>query len=113
MPDNASIKDYSIKQLNSTDLRRHCLIQLHVQPGDEIWIGDIQDGDDPLVTLCVKNISFVGQRSHVEQVVRAAVELFNDLDREPELAELLLPRVKRRDPQGSRATPHPLLREIA
>jgi len=113
MTDDPTAKDYSIKQLNATDLSRHCQVSLHVQPGDEVWIGDVQDGDDPIVTLSIKNISFFGQRSHVEAVIRSAAELFDDLDREPELADGLLPRIKRRDTSGRRMTPHPLYRRIA
>lgn len=113
MPDIAAAKDYSIKQLNATDLSRHCHIRMHVQPGDEVWIGDVGDGDDPVVTLCIKNISFFGPRSQVEELIRLAAELFDDLHREPELADRLLLRIKRRDPQGMRTTPHPLYREIA
>lgn len=113
MPDNATAKDYSIKQLNATDLSRHCQVRVHVQSGDEVWIGDVQDGDDPIVTLSVKNVSFFGRRSHVEAIVRSAVELFDDLHRDPELADRLLPRIKRRDPDGRRTTPHPFRREIS
>ncbi len=113
MPDTPTAKDYSIKVLNSTDLSRHCQVNVHVQPGDEVWIGDLHDGDDSIVTLSIKNISFFGQRSHVEAIIRSAAELFDDLQREPELADRLLPRIKRRDPNGARTTPHPLYREIA
>lgn len=113
MPDIADTKDYSIKQLNSTDLSRHCHIRVHVQPGDEVWIGDVGDGDDQVVTLCIKNISFFGARSHVEELLRHAAELFDDLRRQPELADRLLPRIKRRDPQSMRTTPQPFYREIA
>jgi hypothetical protein len=113
MPDIAAAKDYSIKQLNATDLSRHCHIRVHVQPGDEVWIGDVGDGDDPVVTLCIKNISFFGPRSHVEELIRHAADLFAELRREPDLADRLLPRIKRRDPQGRRTTVHPLYREVS
>ena len=113
MPDHPAPKDYSIKQLNSTDLCRHCHISVYVQSGDEVWIGDVGDGADPLITLCIKNISFTGPQSHVDELIRSATELLDDLRREPELADRLLPRILRRDPAGRRTTPHPLYREIA
>ena len=113
MSNDPTEKDYSIKQLNAIDLSRHCQVSVHVQPGDEVWIGDVQDGDGPIVTLSIKNISFFGQRSHVEAIIRSAAELFDDLAREPELAEALLPRIERRDASGRRETPHPLYWQIA
>ena len=113
MLDSSIPKDYSNKQLDSTDLRRHCHINVYLQSGDEVWIGDVRDGADPIVTLCIKNISFSGAQSQVDALIGSAGELLDDLRREPELANRLLPRILRRDPVGTRTTPHPLYRKIA
>jgi hypothetical protein len=56
------------------------------QPDDTVWIADVGDGDDPLITLGIKNVSFIGSQSRVETMVRAAAELLNGWKRRPHVA---------------------------
>ncbi len=104
--------DYSFKRLNEVDLGRHSTMRLMAHAGDKVWIGDIGNGVDPHTSLWLKNVEICGPMSLVRSYARACHEVMEAAYHFPDRRDLLLPRIKRRDPEGRRETPHPFLRRV-
>lgn len=97
--------------LDENDLRVHSVVTVKVYGDEAVWIGDVT-GEDPgsaLVSLGFKNVTLVGELSHLLDRLTAAVQLLERVRSRPQDWDLLLTRRRRAEFEDPAPRPHPFL----
>jgi hypothetical protein len=84
------------------------MFRLSVAAGDVAWIADV-NAEKSIAEIGIQNLRLVGEIAQLESLARGLVDLIADLRERPELAEQLLPVMKRADPAARRTGEHPLV----
>lgn len=84
------------------------MFRLNVVAGDFAWVADVNVGKS-IAEIGIQNLRLVGEIAQLESLARGLVVLLADLRERPELAEQLLPVMKRADPSARRTGEHPLV----
>jgi hypothetical protein len=92
-----------------TDHDHRTTVTAAIRPGDLAFVAD---AGPQLVTLGCNDLLLFGSPTSIESLIAGWSELLSELREHPERGELLLPALKRRDPEARRGPIHPFLWRI-